>query len=65
MVGDCDKGRNVTWTPKSAAHIVQSVKAEDGLLAAVCLKLTRLNESFTITATRDGKLVGTDRYVLG
>jgi hypothetical protein len=44
---------------------VQSVKAEDGLLAAVCLKLTSLNESFTITATRDGKTRREDRYVLG
>jgi hypothetical protein len=56
---DCDTGSHVSWSPPSAAHIVQSAYAKDDLLAAVSLKPTSPTAVFTVTATRDGKLVGT------
>ena len=55
---NCDKGSHVTWTPRSAARLVQSVYAKDGLLAEVSLQPTSQDAMFTVTATRDGKLVG-------
>jgi hypothetical protein len=61
-VGGCDKGSHVTWTPRSAARMVQSVYAKDGLLAVVGLQPTSQDAVFTVTATRDGKLVGRITY---
>ena len=58
----CDKGSHVTWTPSAAARLVQSVYAKDGLLAVVSLQPTSHDAVFTVTATRDGKLVGTITY---
>jgi hypothetical protein len=58
----CDKGSRVAWTPSSAARLVQSVYAKDGLLAAVSLQPTSWDAVFTVTATRGGKLVGTITY---
>jgi len=56
---DCENGSHVSWSPRSAARIVQSAYAKDGLLAAISLQPTSPTAVFTVTATRDGKLVGT------
>jgi hypothetical protein len=58
----CDQGSHVTWTPASAARLVQSAYAKDGLLAAVALQPASQDAVFTVTATQDGKLVGTVTY---
>ena len=55
----CDKGSHVSWSPRSAARIVQSARAKDGLYAAVSLQPTSPTAVFTVTATQGGKLVGT------
>ena len=55
----CGKGSRVSWSPRSAARIVQSAYARDGLLAAVSLQPTSPTAVFTVTATQGGKLVGT------
>jgi hypothetical protein len=55
----CDKGSHVSWSPRSAARVVQSAYAKDGLLAAISLQPTSPTAVFTVTATRGGKLVGT------
>jgi hypothetical protein len=54
----CDKGSHVTWSPLSAARLAVAAPAKDGLLAAVSLQPTGQDATFTVTATRDGKLVG-------
>jgi len=59
VAAGCDKGSHVSWSPRSAARIVQSAYAKDGLLAAVSLQPTSPTAVFTVTATREGKLVGT------
>jgi hypothetical protein len=55
---NCDKGSHVTWSPLSAARLAVGAPAKDGLLAAVSLQPTGQDATFTVTATRDGKLVG-------
>jgi hypothetical protein len=62
MVGSCDKGSHVTWTPPSAARIVQSVYAKDGLLAVVRLQPTSEHAVFTVTVTQHSKVLGTATY---
>ena len=54
----CDQGSHVTWSPRSAARLAVAAPAKDGLLAAVALQPTGQDATFTVTATRDGKLVG-------
>jgi hypothetical protein len=55
---DCDKGSHVTWSPLSVARLAVAGPAKDGLLTAVSLQPTGQDAAFTVTATRDGKLVG-------
>ena len=55
----CDQGSHVTWSPRSAAQLAVAAPAKDGLLAAVSLQPTGQDATFTVTATRDGRLVGT------
>jgi hypothetical protein len=55
---NCDKGSHVTWSPLSAARLAVAAPAKDGLLAAVSLQPTGQSATFTVTATRDGRLVG-------
>ena len=55
----CDKGNHVTWSPRSAAQLAVAAPARDGLLAAVSLQPTGQDATFTVTATRDGRLVDT------
>ena len=51
----CDHGSHVTWTPKTAAHLVGEADARDGLPAVVVLQPCQ--SSFRLTAKQNGKVV--------
>jgi hypothetical protein len=53
----CDHGSHVRWVPSSAAHLVKTARARDGLPAAVVLQPTGPRSAFRLIATRDGRVV--------
>jgi hypothetical protein len=51
-------GSLVTWTPRSAAHLVGAAYASDGLAAAVVLRPTKSGACFRLVVTRGSRVIG-------
>jgi hypothetical protein len=54
----CAHGSQVRWAPRTAARLVQTVRAKDGLAKAVALAPTRTPSSFRLTVSHDGRVIG-------
>jgi hypothetical protein len=52
----CVHGSVVSWAPRSAARLIQTARARDGLVIALTLKPTGTRSSFRVTVKRDGKV---------
>jgi hypothetical protein len=53
----CAHGARVSWVPSSAAHLVKTVRAGDGLMAAVVLRPATRRSAFRLIGTSDGRVV--------
>ena len=53
----CNQGTQVTWVPRSAAHLVKAAYAKDGQMAAVVLRPAGPGAAFRLIGTRNGAVV--------
>lgn len=53
----CSNGATVSWTPRSAASVIDQATAEDGATVAIVLQPASSHERIVVTATRSGKRV--------
>jgi hypothetical protein len=53
----CTQGSQVTWTPRSAAHLVTAAYARDGRAAAVVLQPSKPFVAFRLDVVNNGGLV--------
>ena len=58
----CDEGNHVTWSPSSAARLVNATYGKNGLPTVVGLQPASPDATFTVTVTHDGKVIGTIKY---
>jgi hypothetical protein len=54
----CDHGGQVTWTPRSATHVLKVAKAADGLPVVMVFATADHHKPFTVTAKTGGQVVG-------
>jgi hypothetical protein len=62
VAAGCDEGNHVTWSPSSAARLVNATYGKNGLPTVVGLLPADPDTTFTLTVTSAGKVIGTVKY---